>query len=98
MPKVTSKLQLTVPKTIADQFGIRPGDELQWAAAGDAIRVTPLRKRQPWPGNAEREGAVGVLRPSQAAAATTAGENRQDRASSDRSALEAGGSVWPRFP
>lgn len=44
MPKVTSKLQLTVPKAIADRFGIRPGDELQWAAAGDAIRVTPLKK------------------------------------------------------
>ncbi len=44
MPKVTSKLQLTVPKAIADQFGIKPGDELQWTAAGEAIRVTPLGK------------------------------------------------------
>ncbi len=40
MPKVTSKLQLTVPKAIADQYGIRPGDELQWVAAGEVIRVT----------------------------------------------------------
>lgn len=39
MSKVTSKLQLTVPKAIADEYGIRPGDELQWVAAGDAIRV-----------------------------------------------------------
>ena len=30
MPKVTSKLQLTVPKKIADQYGIRSGDELEW--------------------------------------------------------------------
>ena len=44
MPKVTSKLQLTVPKAIADQFGIKPGDELQWIAAGEAIRVTPVGK------------------------------------------------------
>lgn len=44
MPKVTSKLQLTVPKAIADRFGIRPGDELQWTAAGEAIRVTPVGK------------------------------------------------------
>src|SRR3989442_32305 len=44
MPKVTSKLQLTVPKTIADQYGIRPGDELQWIAAGEAIRVIPAGK------------------------------------------------------
>jgi AbrB family looped-hinge helix DNA binding protein len=39
MAKVTSKLQLTVPKTIADQYGIRPGDNLEWVPAGDAIRV-----------------------------------------------------------
>jgi AbrB family looped-hinge helix DNA binding protein len=38
--KVTSKLQLTVPKRIADQYGIRPGDELQWTPAGESIRVS----------------------------------------------------------
>ncbi len=43
MGKVTSKLQLTVPKTIADQFGIRPGDNLEWLPAGDAIRIVPSR-------------------------------------------------------
>ena len=41
MAKVTSKLQLTVPKAIADQYGIRPGDELQWVPAGEVIRVIP---------------------------------------------------------
>jgi len=44
MPKVTSKLQLTVPKVIADQYGIRAGDELQWIAAGEVIRVIPPGK------------------------------------------------------
>jgi AbrB family looped-hinge helix DNA binding protein len=44
MSKVTSKLQLTVPKAIADQYGIRPGDEVQWIAAGEAIRVIPAGK------------------------------------------------------
>jgi bifunctional DNA-binding transcriptional regulator/antitoxin component of YhaV-PrlF toxin-antitoxin module len=44
MPKVTSKLQLTVPKAIADQYGIRPGDELQWIPAGESIRVELARK------------------------------------------------------
>jgi AbrB family looped-hinge helix DNA binding protein len=39
MGKVTSKLQLTVPKAIADQYGIKPGDELEWIPAGDSIRV-----------------------------------------------------------
>jgi len=41
MAKVTSKYQVTVPKAIADQYGIRPGDEIDWAPAGDVIRVIP---------------------------------------------------------
>jgi bifunctional DNA-binding transcriptional regulator/antitoxin component of YhaV-PrlF toxin-antitoxin module len=45
MPKVTSKLQLTVPKAIADQYGIRPGDELAWIPAGDSIRVELVRRK-----------------------------------------------------
>jgi AbrB family looped-hinge helix DNA binding protein len=43
MAKVTSKLQLTVPKSIAERYGIRPGDELDWVPAGDVIRVVPPR-------------------------------------------------------
>jgi AbrB family looped-hinge helix DNA binding protein len=45
MPKVTSKLQLTVPKKIADQYGIRPGDELEWIPAGESIRVELMRPK-----------------------------------------------------
>jgi len=39
MAKVTSKLQVTIPKAIADRLGIKPGDELDWSEAGEAIRV-----------------------------------------------------------
>jgi AbrB family looped-hinge helix DNA binding protein len=45
MPKVTSKLQLTVPKAIADQYGIKPGDELEWVPAGESIRVELVRRK-----------------------------------------------------
>ncbi len=45
MSKVTSKLQLTVPKAIADQYGIKPGDELEWVPAGDSIRVELVRRK-----------------------------------------------------
>ncbi|HEY4764571.1 MAG TPA: AbrB/MazE/SpoVT family DNA-binding domain-containing protein [Candidatus Sulfotelmatobacter sp.] len=38
--KVTSKLQLTVPKAIADHYGIRPGDELDWIPAGEWSTLT----------------------------------------------------------
>jgi AbrB family looped-hinge helix DNA binding protein len=43
MAKVTSKLQVTIPKVLAKRFGIQPGDAIEWAAAGDAIRLVPAR-------------------------------------------------------
>jgi AbrB family looped-hinge helix DNA binding protein len=39
MARVTSKRQVTIPKSIADQYGIAIGDEIEFIAAGDAIRV-----------------------------------------------------------
>ncbi|OFV88945.1 MAG: hypothetical protein A3J75_08525 [Acidobacteria bacterium RBG_16_68_9] len=45
MAKVTSKLQVTVPKALAERYDIEPGDEIEWEAAGDAIRVVPRRKK-----------------------------------------------------
>jgi AbrB family looped-hinge helix DNA binding protein len=45
MAKVTSKLQVTVPKTVADHYGIRPGDEIEWLVSGDMIRVVPPGKK-----------------------------------------------------
>jgi AbrB family looped-hinge helix DNA binding protein len=39
--KVTSKLQVTVPKEVADRYGIKPGSEITWVAAGDTLRVVP---------------------------------------------------------
>jgi AbrB family looped-hinge helix DNA binding protein len=44
MSKVTSKYQVTVPRTIADRYNIRPGDEIDWVAAGEVIRVIPPGK------------------------------------------------------
>ena len=41
MCKVTSKLQVTVPKAIAKRYGIRPGDEIRFEEAGEVIRVVP---------------------------------------------------------
>ena len=45
MAKVTSKLQLTIPKAIADRYKIRPGDHLEWVPAGEVIRVVPTKSR-----------------------------------------------------
>ena len=46
MSKVTSKLQVTLPKAIADAHGIRPGDEIEWASAGEVIRVQPIKTKR----------------------------------------------------
>ena len=45
MAKVTSKLQVTIPKHIAEEYGIAPGDEVEFVPAGDSIRVIPPRQR-----------------------------------------------------
>ena len=44
MSKATSKLQVTVPKSIANRFNIKPGDEIEWEATGETIRVVPSGK------------------------------------------------------
>lgn len=41
MAKVTSKYEVTVPRSIADRYGIAPGDDIEWIPAGDVIRVVP---------------------------------------------------------
>ena len=45
MAKVTSKFQVTLPKAIAEEYGIHPGDQIDWVAAGDVIRVIPSGKQ-----------------------------------------------------
>jgi AbrB family looped-hinge helix DNA binding protein len=46
MSRVTSKLQVTLPKAIATQYNIRPGDEVQFTAAGDVVRLEPRTAKQ----------------------------------------------------
>lgn len=45
MAKVTSKLQLTLPKRLAEQYGIAVGDEVEFEAAGDFIHLIPAGRR-----------------------------------------------------
>jgi len=47
MSKVTSKRQVTLPKELADAYGIEPGDEIDWEPAGDALRVMPRKGVRP---------------------------------------------------
>ena len=54
MAKVTSKLQVTLPKALAERYGIEPGGEIEWEAAGDTIRVYPIGARSDEDGVEER--------------------------------------------
>lgn len=47
MSKVTSKLQLTLPKALAARYGIEPGDEVTWLPAGDSLRLVPAAAAAP---------------------------------------------------
>jgi len=44
MARVTTTLQVTFPKAVAEQFGIRPGDEVDWVPA-DRFDARFPRKR-----------------------------------------------------
>lgn len=48
MAKITSKYQVTVPKVIAEEYALHPGDNIEWIPAGDVIHVVPaLRQSSP---------------------------------------------------
>ena len=42
MSRVTSKLQVTIPKTIAREYGIEPGSDVVFEPAGEVIRLRTI--------------------------------------------------------
>lgn len=47
MAKVTSKLQVTIPKALARKAGIRPGDDIEWEQAEEVLRIRPAARGIP---------------------------------------------------
>lgn len=90
MARVTSKRQVTLPKAIADRFGIRPGDEIAFVAAGDAIRV------EPGPGRTERLSAEARLRLFDAATARQRARQRGAARGPDRTRRRPSSRGWTR--
>ncbi len=41
MTRVTGKFQITLPKKLAETYGIKVGDEVELVAAGDVISLVP---------------------------------------------------------
>ena len=62
MSRVTSKLQVTIPKAIAERHGIRPGVEVDWQSAGDVIRVVVEPPEAP-PDDVERVAPRHLMQP-----------------------------------
>ena len=43
MSKITSKLQVTIPKAIADRYRIQPGDEVGWETLPQGLLMVPAQ-------------------------------------------------------
>jgi len=85
MARVTRKLRVTVPKAIAAQYGIRPGDEVEWVPAGDSIRVVPAGRK---PSAADPQRRLRVF--------DAATERQRLRQSGDRRRRPRSGRGWTR--
>lgn len=43
--RITSKAQVTVPRSVRDRMGVGPGDEIEWESVGSEYRVRKSSKR-----------------------------------------------------
>lgn len=43
--RITSKGQITIPKVIREQLGVRPGDSLEFQIEDGHVEVRPVRRR-----------------------------------------------------
>jgi AbrB family looped-hinge helix DNA binding protein len=77
MAKVTSKLQLTIPKAIASQYGIRPGDRIELVPAGETIRMIPSKRPKPVSAQERLRIFDGIMKRVDVLAARHNGESTQ---------------------
>jgi AbrB family looped-hinge helix DNA binding protein len=49
MAKVTSKFQVSIPRSFADQLRLKPGDEIEWRVTGKELRISPTKTVAPLP-------------------------------------------------
>ena len=82
---MTSKLQVTIPKAVAERYSIAPGDEVEWVGVADSVRLVPAKASKPALGPAER------LRVFDAAT-----QRQRERESHGARASSEGGRGWTR--
>lgn len=83
---MTSKRQVTIPKSIAVQYGIDAGDQIDFQPAGEAIRVLPRARPEATP-------AEGLARFDRATERQRAREAARGHAGSADAAADRG---WTR--
>ena len=81
---MTSKLQVTIPKRIADHYKIRPGDDVEFRASGDVIRLEP-------PGQTEQQLSI-----DERLALFDAASQRQKERNKRRPLMKARDRGWTR--
>ena len=86
MAKVTSKLRVTVPKALAERYGIRPGDDIRFEDSGEVIRVVPANAGAPTAG-LDIEARLGLF---------DAATARQQTRKAGRQARRASTRGWTR--
>lgn len=87
MSKVTSKLQVTLPKAIADRYGVGPGSNVVFEPAGESIRV--LVAREPGLGSSSGMSIADKQALLDAASLRQAVRNRRHRLASTAAGRKA---------
>lgn len=80
---MTSKYQVSIPKALAEQLRIAPGDDVDWRIAGDELRIAPAKKER-------------VLTVEQRLALFDAASQRQAARNKGRQAASGHGRGWSR--
>ena len=71
---ITSKGQTTLPKSVREALGVRPGDRVRYVVSGDEVRILPVRPLARLFGALKYDGPPRTLEDMERAIAEGAGE------------------------
>ncbi len=71
---ITSKGQTTLPKSVREALGVRPGDRVRYVVSGDEVRILPVRPLARLFGALKHDGPPRTLEDMERAIAEGAGE------------------------